>query len=82
MANIDSNLYVTRREFQGAVGLIWAYIMFALGDLLRIEWRWTTFVLWAASFIMMCAYIVTIYRGGQARRTDKTTSLPPPEQVK
>jgi hypothetical protein len=54
----DRRVYVTRREFYGALTIVWVYIMFVLGDLFRREERLTTGMLWAASFLMVLLYTV------------------------
>lgn len=63
MTSGDRPLYVTRREFNGAMIVVWLYIMLVIGDLIRIEFRWTMAILWAASFFMVIAYAFTVFRG-------------------
>lgn len=69
---------VTRQEFYGALVVVWLYIMLVIGDLLRIEWRWTTAILWAAALGMMVLYSVVSFasrsRGGRAGRTSAPLS--------
>jgi hypothetical protein len=66
MVDNDKATHVTRHEFYGALVLIWLYIMLVIGDLLRIEWRWSTAILWVASFFVMVTYYVTNYRSRRA----------------
>jgi Ribosomal protein L7/L12 C-terminal domain len=82
MADGDSRANVTRREFYGALALLWFYIMLVIADLLRIEWRWSTGALWAASLFLACMYVVTSFRASRARTTDWTTSPPPSDRVR
>jgi hypothetical protein len=39
MPGDNDSLFVTRREFYGALALVWCYIALTLGDLLRVEYR-------------------------------------------
>jgi len=57
MVDGDNSPHVTRREFYGALVVVWLYIMLVLGDLLRVEQRWTTGLLWAASLFMVVGYV-------------------------
>jgi hypothetical protein len=62
MANGDRPVHITRGEFSRALVLVWLYIMLVMVDLLRLEWRWTTGILFLASFFMVIAYLVQSYR--------------------
>jgi hypothetical protein len=53
MIDRGSTAPVTRQEFYGALVVVWLYIMLVIGDLLRIEWRWSTAILWVAALGMM-----------------------------
>ena len=75
MANGYKPIQVTRREFYGALVVVWLYIMIVIGDLLRLEWRWTTGILWLASFFMVIAYSVQSFRGSQFRGSHVQAAL-------
>jgi hypothetical protein len=72
MAEGERPVYVTRREFYGALVMVWLYIQLAFGDLLRIEWRWPTGLIWLASFAVMVLYLVQSIRAGRMERENKT----------
>jgi hypothetical protein len=42
--------HVTRRDFYIALFVIWLYITLVIGMLVRIEWRWSTVILWGHRF--------------------------------
>jgi ribosomal protein L7/L12 len=69
MANGDKSINVSRREFYGALVIVWLYIMLVLGDLMRIEERWSTGLLCAASLFMVIAYSVVGIRAMPSRGT-------------
>jgi hypothetical protein len=75
MTNGDKPVYITRREFYGALWVVWLSIMLVLGDLLRIEWRWTTAILCLASFVMAMVYMVQVSRAVQARGAGSKAAL-------
>jgi hypothetical protein len=56
MADCDKPVYITRTEFYGALALVWLYIMLVIGDLIRLEWRWTMGLLMLASCVMMISF--------------------------
>jgi uncharacterized membrane protein YhaH (DUF805 family) len=67
--------HVTRSEFYSALMLVWLYIMMVIGDLMRIDWRWTQTVMWVASLMVMLVYVFLSFRANRARRTaDRPTS--------
>jgi hypothetical protein len=74
--------HVTRREFYGALVVVWLYIMLVIGDLLRIEWRWTTAILWFASIGMVFAYSASAFLGRAMRGADGSKASPPSDRVK
>ncbi len=57
--------HVTRREFYGALGVLWLYMTFVIGDLLRIEWRWSTAIQGAMALMMTLVYAVISYNRSQ-----------------
>jgi Ca2+/Na+ antiporter len=61
--------HVTRSEFYSALMLVWLYIMMVIGDLMRIDWRWTQTVMWVASLMVMLVYVFLSFRANRARRT-------------
>jgi len=63
MPGSDSVLHVTRSEFYSALLIVWLYLMLVIGDLMRVEGRWSTNVLWGGSCIMVVAYLVMTIRG-------------------
>jgi hypothetical protein len=71
MANGDRPFHITRVEFYRALVVVWMYIMMVILDLLRIEWRWTTAILFLLSFFMMITYSVQVLRdrSGSLSRT-------------
>ena len=82
MADSEKSGQVTRREFYGALVVIWFYIWLVIGDLLRIEQRWTTAILWLASLLMFLAYTVISLRAGRSDVADGKKGLPPSDRVK
>jgi hypothetical protein len=60
-----------RGEFYRALVVVWLYIMLVIADLLRLEWRWTTGILFLLSFFMMITYSVQSIRdrSGSLSRT-------------
>jgi hypothetical protein len=82
MIDGDKAAHVTRREFYPALCVVWLYIALVIGDLLRVEWRWTTQILFFLSIFMVFAYALTTFRlsrtGGAAARKE----LPPSDRVK
>ncbi len=70
---------VTRREFFSALSLVWLYIALVIGDLMRMEQRWTTMVLFAASVMMLCVYA---FLGFQAMRPKNPNAAPLSDRVK
>ena len=82
MADSEKSGQVTRREFYGALVVIWFYIWLVIGDLLRIERRWTTAILWLASLLMFLAYTVISLRAGRSDVADGKKGLPPSDRVK
>jgi hypothetical protein len=80
MAHGDETLSITRREFYGALTIVWAYIWVVIGALLRFEGRWTTGILWLASLMMVVAYSWQIRRTRPANAiADKTVADRPPD---
>lgn len=78
MLSEERSLHVTRREFYGALVTIWLYIMLVLGDLLQINERWTTGLLWAAALFMTVTYAWLSIRTNRANpRDDKVTEREP-----
>ena len=73
MANGDKSLNVSRREFYGALGLVWVCITLILGDLARTEERWTRWssmtILSLSSLAMAICYIVESRRAMPSRGT-------------
>jgi len=37
MTDTEKAMYVTRRDFYGALMIVWIYIMLVIGDLMRLE---------------------------------------------
>jgi len=75
MANGDKSIYVTRREFYGALVIVWLYIMLVIGDQIRLEWRWTMGILMLASCLMMISFAVLAFRASQTRGTGSKAAL-------
>ena len=69
MANGDKSLNVSRREFYGALGMVWLFIAIILGDLARTEERWTMTILSLSSLGMAICYIVESRRAMPSRGT-------------
>lgn len=69
MSRDNGSVPVTRREFYSALALIWLYIALVLGDLTRIETRWTTVILFLAAIVSAFSYVVYLLR---SRRPDAT----------
>lgn len=82
MADGDKSARVTRREFYGALVVIWMYIWLVIGDLLRIEWRWSTAILWLASLFLFVVYSVVSLRAGRGAGPAGQLGSPPSDRVK
>jgi hypothetical protein len=75
MTNGDKPVYITRREFYGALGIVWFYIMLVLGDLFRLESRWTTGILWLASFVLAMTYVAQASLGARGSGSGRRAAL-------
>jgi hypothetical protein len=62
MANGDRPVHISRGEFYRALAVVWVYIMLVILDLYRLEWRWTTGILFLLSFFMVITYSVQSLR--------------------
>ena len=82
MADGDKSMFVTRREFYAALVVVWLYIMIVIGDLQRIEWRWTMAIMWGVSILMMVSYSVISFRSGRPSGAVVNTGSPPSDRVK
>jgi hypothetical protein len=82
MAETHKPAQVTRREFYGALALVWVYITLLMTDRLGTEWRWSTGILLLASSLMMCSYLVMSLRADRTGAVDGKTGLPPSDRVK
>ena len=82
MIGIGKSAYVTRGEFCSALGVVWMYIMIVIGDLLRVEWRWSTQILHFFSIFMVFAYAVSSFRLRRTGGADVRKEVPPSDRVK
>ncbi len=67
---------ITRREFYGALTLIWVYLFILFGDMLRVEWQWTRGVCWFASLFMAVVYLSQAF-GSRGTSAIDAAKLPP-----
>jgi ribosomal protein L7/L12 len=67
------SIYLTRREFYTALGIVWLYIFLVLGDLVRLQERSTTIILMVAALLMTFVYVGLGLRGPGV-----TSDKPPP----
>ncbi len=58
-------IYVTRKEFYLGLSIVWLYIMLVVGDLMRLEARWSTRILWLGSCLLLIVYLVAGTRAGR-----------------
>jgi hypothetical protein len=66
MLSSNKSVNVTRKEFYGALTVVWLYIMLVVGDLMRLESRWSTGILWCASILTFLLYSLATFRAGGA----------------
>ncbi len=64
----NKNTIVTRRDFYGALSIIWLFIMFIFGDLYRGSDSWPRAVLFVSPFIMAISYSIIALR---SKKRDK-----------
>jgi len=81
MADGNKSFHVTRQEFYSALSLIWLYIMLVIGDLMRLEERWTTMLLFAASVLMVIVYTAMCFMAMRTR-TAVSDMIPLSDRVK
>src|SRR6478672_2049090 len=64
----DSAAPITRREFYGALALVWTFIMLAFATTVFGSFRArTTLIYLATSFLMVVSYSVASWRGERSR---------------
>ena len=77
MVGGDKSAHVTRQEFNSTMVMVWLSIMLVIGDLLRVEWRWTTQILFIGSILMFFAYAMTNFRLSLTGGADVRKEVPP-----
>jgi hypothetical protein len=76
----DSSTFVTRRELYSSLSLVWLYILLVLGDLLRIDWRWSTGILWGAALFMSLFFTFSAWKLRQRSASEKKKLIEIPKQ--
>ena len=69
MANGDKSLNVSRREFYGALSLVWFHVSLIFGHLGSTEDRWTMRILSLSSLAMAISFAVECFRARPSRGT-------------